>query len=168
MKDITWDKIKQGNYAIEEDGRVFSYYKNNYMKTKIDKDGYITICLVTSQGKRSSFGIHRLLMVTYNPCENMDNLIVNHIDGNKFNNSFSNLEWVTSSENVSLAHKTGLNNTVSENHGRAILTEDEAMQIIELLKQGYNSTQIMNKIPKATKKMIFHIKYNETWKHLPR
>ena len=92
MKDIVWHKIKRGNYAIEEDGRVFSYYKNDYMKTKIDKDGYETICLITEEGKRSSFGIHRLLMVTYFPCEDMDNLQVNHINGDKTNNSFSNLE----------------------------------------------------------------------------
>lgn len=41
-------KIKQGNYAITEYGDVYSYYKQDYMKTKIDKDGYKTICLVTS------------------------------------------------------------------------------------------------------------------------
>ena len=81
-------------------GKVFSYYKHDFMKTKIDKDG--------------------------------------------------------------------LNNTVGENHGRAIISEEEAKQIIQLLNQGKSSTQIMKKIPNATKKIIFHIKYGETWKHLPR
>ena len=100
MKDIIWDKIKQGNYAITQDGKVFSYYKHDFMKTKIDKDG--------------------------------------------------------------------LNNTVGENHERAIISEEEAKQIIQLLNQGKSSTQIMKKIPNATKKIIFHIKYGETWKHLPR
>lgn len=168
MKDIIWDKIKQGNYAITQDGKVFSHYKHDFMKTKIDKDGYQTISLVTSEGKRSSFGIHRLLMVTYCPCSIMDKLVVNHIDGNKKNNSLENLEWVTNAENVYLAHRDGLNNTVGENHGRAIISEEEAKQIIQLLNQGKSSTQIMKKIPNATKKIIFHIKYGETWKHLPR
>lgn len=168
MKDIAWSKIKQGNYAIEPDGRVYSYYMKDYMKIKIDKDGYITICLVTSEGKRSSFGIHRLLMVTYFPCDNMNNLSVNHIDGNKFNNNFNNLEWVTPAENTHLAYVIGLANTTGEKYGRAILSEQDVIKIIKLLKQGLNSTQIMKQVPKATKKMIFHIKYNETWKYLPR
>lgn len=168
MKDITWPKIKQGNYAIEEDGRVFSYYKNDYMKTKIDKDGYETICLVTSEGRKSSFGIHRLLMVTYRSCKNMDNLVVNHIDGNKRNNSLNNFEWVTNEENVRLAYKDGLSDTKGEKHGRAVLTEQEAIQIIQWLKEGKNSTQIIKLLPKATKNIINKIRQGRTWQHLPR
>lgn len=121
-----------GNYAIDEDGRVLSHYKNGYMKTKIDKDGYTTICLVTNNGKRSSFGIHRLLMVTFKPCDDMDN----HIDGNKKNNSLSNLEWVTNSENIHLVHVDGLTNTIGEHHRKARITDAEAAQIISMLKEG--------------------------------
>ena len=39
---------------------------------------------------------------------------VNHIDGNKSNNSLSNLEWVTGSENVIHAVKTGLRDKAHE------------------------------------------------------
>lgn len=38
LADITLSKIKQGNYAITEYGDVYSYCKQDYMKTKIDKD----------------------------------------------------------------------------------------------------------------------------------
>jgi len=92
MKDIIYPKIKEGLYAIEEDGRVYSYSSNKYMKTSIDKDGYITISLRNTLGGYSHFGIHRLLMITYFPIDNMEEMTVNHIDGNKFNNSFDNLE----------------------------------------------------------------------------
>lgn len=37
LADITWSKIKQGNYAITEQGDVYRYYKQDYMKTKIIK-----------------------------------------------------------------------------------------------------------------------------------
>lgn len=168
MEEITYFKIKPHAYAIERDGRVYSYYKQDYMKTSIDKDGYITVSLVTNNGKSSHFGIHRLLLLTYCPCDNMENLTVNHIDGNKFNNDFSNLEWVTSAENVRLAHQTGLNNTVGENHGKSKLTEAQAKRVIELSKKGKNLKEIRFEVPSLNKNMLNLIKHGHTWKHLPR
>ena len=100
MKDIVYSKIKPGLYAIEEDGRVWSYFSKRYMKVKEDKDGYFALSLKNNQGGYSKFGVHRLLMIAYNPIENMEDLQINHKDGNKKNNSLSNLEWVTSQENL--------------------------------------------------------------------
>lgn len=45
-------------------------------------------------------------MLTFNPIS--ENLQVNHIDGNKSNNSLVNLEWCTDSENKIHAYKNGL------------------------------------------------------------
>ena len=168
MKDIVYSKIKQGLYAIEKDGRVWSYSVNKYMKTSIDKDGYKTISLRNNNNGYSHFGIHRLLMITYFPISNMEEMTVNHIDGNKFNNSFENLEWVTANENTSLAHKTGLNLSKGETHGRAKLTEDQAKRVIKLIKEGKGTKEIQKEIPFITKNMVNQIKHNRTWKHLPR
>lgn len=60
-------------------------------------------------GKKKTYRAHRLVLMAFKPVDNMENLEVNHIDGNKKNNKLENLEWCTSSENQIHAFKTGLN-----------------------------------------------------------
>ncbi len=52
--------------------------------------------------------VHRAVMETFNPVEGMENLQVNHIDGDKSNNCLSNLEWVDRSENMRHAFENGI------------------------------------------------------------
>ena len=63
------------------------------------KKGYYRIVLQTSEG-RKTFQLHLLVLMTFNPVENMENLEVNHKDGDKSNNKLENLEWMTQSENT--------------------------------------------------------------------
>lgn len=98
MKDLNCFNIKNGYYKIDENGNIFSNNINKIMKPKISKDGYYTIGLKTNDGVKKFFRVHRLVATMFidNP-SNKD--IVNHIDGNKLNNSVDNLEWCTLSEN---------------------------------------------------------------------
>ena len=61
---------------------------------KLNQKGYVVI--KTRNGYQVA---HRLVMKTWMPTEDMDNLTVDHLDHNKRNNSINNLEWVTESEN---------------------------------------------------------------------
>lgn len=71
------------------------------MKKKIkkiyDKDGYIYYLIYDDNGKVRNKRAHRLVAECFISKE--IGLEVNHIDHNKQNNYYKNLEWVTSSEN---------------------------------------------------------------------
>jgi len=118
-----WEKIIELNcyYEISNLGNVKSV--SRVVKSSVQKNGFrITKekikpsqdngkgykqLYVQINRKRILFYIHRLVAKYF--IENPLNLPeVNHIDGNKSNNSFKNLEWVTRKENVNHAFDIGL------------------------------------------------------------
>lgn len=70
--------------------------------------GYAYVAIQVG-GKSVKKRVHRLVAEAFIPNpEGKDE--VNHIDGNKLNNSVENLEWCTTSENLIHSYKTGLRN----------------------------------------------------------
>lgn len=96
LKDI---KGFEGYYAVSNDGKVWSYRSNKYLKPANNGYGYLKVDLF-KDGMKSKHRVHRLVLETFNPVEGMENLQVNHIDYDKTNNNLSNLEWCTPSQNV--------------------------------------------------------------------
>tara|TARA_R110002020_G_scaffold252018_1_gene465816 strand:- start:1268 stop:1768 length:501 start_codon:yes stop_codon:yes gene_type:complete len=87
----------EGKYKIYEDGRVWSYKREIFLKAFTNKIGYYQLDL-RKDNKRKMFKLHRLLALHFIP--NPNNLPqVDHIDRNRKNNDLSNLQWVTSQEN---------------------------------------------------------------------
>ena len=87
-------------YSINESGLVKNK-QGKIMKTRKDKYGYERLNL-QKEGKKVTEKIHRLVMTTFNPVENANNMTVDHIDGNISNNNISNLRWVYLGENLNL------------------------------------------------------------------
>lgn len=99
-------KIIEGleNLGIFEDGTIFSFTSCKPLKHSIHSSGYEYVQFVHN-GKHCHALVHRLLAKAFIP--NPDNKpCINHIDGNKTNNSLENLEWCTYSENTEHAAKT--------------------------------------------------------------
>ncbi len=100
----------EGLYKISNLGRVKSLLKVlnsrnsiriiNEKILKVSKaSGYLSLIL-TNNYKHKRVLIHRLIGMSFIP-NNEGKKIVNHIDGNKMNNSIDNLEWVNHRENCS-------------------------------------------------------------------
>lgn len=88
----------EGKYQITTWGRVYSVDSERFIKPCENEKGYLRIDLKDARGKRKHHKVHRLVANAFIP--NYDNKPqVNHKDGNKANNSVTNLEWVTDKEN---------------------------------------------------------------------
>lgn len=95
-------------YHITEDGMVFSKIKNRWLKPQKNMTGYYHYCL--------SFGVpeppmwifaHTLVALKYigRPTEEKNE--IDHIDRSILNNHYSNLRWVSHSENILKSYTDG-------------------------------------------------------------
>ena len=117
MKDFNmekWIDIKgyDGDYQVSNLGRVKSF-KNCCriigVNNKPNGAGYKDIQLC-KDGKVTHHRIHRLVAEHFCHKSN-ESYVVNYIDGDKLNNHYTNLEWVSASQNQLHAVKTGLRKT---------------------------------------------------------
>ncbi len=127
-------------FSVSNKGRLFSLRTNKILKQNIVGEGY-NACVTKLNGRKGSnlvLKIHREVAKAFIP--NTDELpFVNHIDGDKLNNSVDNLEWVTPQGNVVHAIETGL---LSLDHLKLIskenrkLTEEDVKYIRNNFKYG--------------------------------
>lgn len=158
-------------YDVSEFGHLrtrrstWKYPKGRIVKPVVNNCGYVIYQL--RDGKRvEQWCAHKIVLLAFHGQPPLEKTQGNHKDGNKSNNHFSNLEYVTPSENQTHAYKTGLNvPRAGEQHNNAILTESQALQILrargtiagtDLAKQFNVST--------STVSAIWH---KRIWRHLP-
>lgn len=122
MNEI-WKSIVgyEGLYEVSNLGNVKSldkvdtlgrFRKGKIMSQSLHKDGYLQLS-ISKNGVSSKKLIHRLVAEAFLEKVNGKDKI-NHIDGNKLNNSVINLEWCTDKENSEHAWKHGLNKITDE------------------------------------------------------
>ena len=98
-----WKNIKGfENYKVSNYGRIKNK-DNKILKPQKNTYNYMSIVIYKRQKYSKTipknFRIHRLVLETFKPVKNMENLQVNHIDHNRANNNLNNLEWTTAKEN---------------------------------------------------------------------
>jgi hypothetical protein len=115
------------------------------------------------EAKAKLFKVSRLVAIAFVP--NPENKPeVNHKNGNRFNDHYSNLEWVTNLENIRHAVAIGSHNNRGENNGRAKLTEADVLDIQAL--DGDCSRKELAAMYGVTEMTICRIVNNKGWKHV--
>ena len=169
-------KIFNGKYGVTENGEVYSFITNKFLKAAKDPKGYFRVGLMLD-GKLVTKKVHRLVCEQF--VDNPDNKpFVNHKDGVKTNNSVSNLEWCTPKENTHHAIKIGLfvfttpetsvNITPKkgELNGFSILKEEQVLDIRATFKPRVNTRRMLAQKHGVTVSCIKDILSRKSWKHL--
>lgn len=143
MLNKEWKKIVINNqetfYSVSNYGDIRNDSTGTLLQGSIANNGYRMVHLRYRINKNCS--VHRLVMKAFKPCEDMDELQINHIDGNKLNNYIENLEWSTALENMRHSYINNLQQKkmrpcyqydLDGNFIREFLNPHEAAKILDL------------------------------------
>ena len=104
MREFWLDVKEDPRYEVSNLGNVRNKKTGRYLTPNANReDGYYR---VTINGKHKY--VHRLVADAFFDGDKHQKLDVNHIDGNKRNNTLPNLEYCTRKENIRHAFDTGL------------------------------------------------------------
>jgi len=148
------------NYSVTRLGQVWSHNRNLWLRPGKSGKGYFQVVL-HKDGKPHAKFVHRLVGLAY--IENPDNKPdINHKDGNRLNNHFTNLEWVTKSENTQHAYDMGLMKR-GEDHNMAKLSQVQVDYIRQQYATGNYTYKRISKVFNVSTSQIAHIVKRNKW-----
>lgn len=137
------------NYQADSDGFIIkpareakdkrngNYTREVILKTHLTDNGYHQIQL-WKNGKVVNKLVHVLVWETFHGLSKPKDMDIDHIDGNKNNNSLANLELVTRKENMRRAVNLRLISS--------IIKDDNILRCIELVKSGMSMTRAAKEV----------------------
>ena len=164
-----WKSVKDfPDYEISNLGRVKSYKVPHWRDPHIlvpfiVGSGYYQVDLHKQKKGFSSY-VHHLVLETFVEPKS-DGYQTNHKNGIKTDNRVENLEWITQSENIKHAFRTGLKTIRGIMHPNAKLRNEEVIEIRRLAKSGIKQT-VIAKMFKVTKYNIYCIIHHKSWNHI--
>jgi hypothetical protein len=148
-----WGKIKEyPNYEVSTKGNIRNIKTLNILKECL-RNGYPSVSL-SKDGKSFTKNIHRIVANTF---LGESDLIVNHKDGNKTNNTLENLEWVSYKENTKHALENELQKIHTNRVGQYLLKDElilikEYSSIIEATKETGISDKHIGSVCRGNRK----------------
>lgn len=116
-------------YYVFDNGNISDSTTGKLVARVLARNGYEYVHLYY-KGKAKMYSVHRLVGIVYVPGY-VPALDINHIDGNKRNNSAINLEWVTRSKNIKHAYDTNLRKSL-----KGVPKDSLGKEIIQLDSSG--------------------------------
>lgn len=104
MQTELWRRIKGWPYEVSNEGRVRRIDDKRVLKPRPDGGGYMQVALYR-KGQRKSFQVHRLVLTFFDRPPVNDAEQGNHEDGDKNNNAWTNLSWMTPTQNAQHARR---------------------------------------------------------------
>lgn len=153
------------NYGASENGSV--YGSRGFELSPIQHHTGYSVITVRKDGVQRQLRVHRFIWETL-VGKIPKNLVINHKNGIKTDNRLCNLELVTTKENIIHAWRDLKRESVKgEDKPQSKITEEQAINIIELCKEGYSNKVIGERFG-LHPNYISLIRHNKRWKHLPR
>ena len=157
MKEL---KIKGSKgYYIREDGNVRSP-KRESLKPKLTNSGYRFI-YIKINGDFKAMYLHRLVSEYFIKNDNPEETFqVNHIDSDKLNNHYTNLEWVTPKQNIRHAMENGFDPRCA-----AKLSQEDVLRVCSLLQEGFRDCDI-SRLSGISSDTIYMVRSGNEWQNI--
>ena len=159
--------VYEDYFYNDETYKVYCEYLDQVITPSLHSSGYYVFMAEDFiESTKKSYRLHRFIMECMLGREIKEGYVVNHIDGNKTNNSPSNLEEATISQNTKHAYDNNLAKArKGEENSQSKLTEKEVQKIFELRRDGTKVTTIASMF-EISPKTVYAILGKKRWKHV--
>lgn len=158
-----WREVPQcDNYEVSNFGRVRHAEKGTIKGAPVAKNGYRVVNL-WRRGIGRVYTVHSLVAEAFVGAR-PSGWSVNHIDGDKMNNSPENLEYLTLADNSRHQAAIGLGQR-GESNGRAKLTEEQVRDIRRRAAEGEQTVRLAEEFGVGCP-IISQIKHGTRWRHV--
>lgn len=164
LQELVLLKIKEGYLTVSTNGDIFGKRKQ---LGSPNPDGYLTITIYMGNYKTRTVRAHQIVWLHQKGFipEGME---INHIDGNKQNNSITNLELVDHRSNMMHALETGLHNPpkirLGESNPSSKMTKDKVIEL-RSIASGLSLGKLSDMFG-ISKQSVHDILKGKTWKHV--
>lgn len=157
-----------GLYSVSSKGRIRSHFndRDRLLVCYPDTKGYPQFAMSLPDGRRVRMKVHRAVALAFlGP--RPPGAQINHISGDKRDNSVVNLEYVSCRRNVRHAWEKGLRRAEQvqgERHGRSKLTTEQVRHI-RLVGSAANINDLADRFG-VTPQCIDQVLTHKTWRHV--